>query len=159
VRLADPASSISFEVVEPATLTGAASRIMQGMEMNADLATEPSSLSAMRRVLAEASRRLGVEEGSLRHEQLALRVLRLFEATGDADEVLAASIVQNQFDVLDAEDEIALTQLGAAVILMWHEIGASARAEILRTATTIAGIKRTADAGERLLRLISVHQD
>jgi hypothetical protein len=132
---------------------------MQDKEMNSNPVIECGSLQAMRRVLAEASLRLDIEEGSLQHEELALRILQLFESTRDADEVLAASLVHNQFDALDAEDEIALMQLGAAAILMWREIGASARAEMLRTATTVAGIKRTADAGERLRRLISVHQD
>jgi hypothetical protein len=116
------------------------------------------SLSAMRGVLTEASVQLGIEEGSLQHEELASRILRLFEATRDADEVLASALRQNQFDALAAEDETALTQLGAAVILLWNEIGVSARAEMLRTAMTIAGIRRTHDAADRLRRLISIHR-
>lgn len=127
--------------------------------MNSNLVTKSRSLSAMRQVLVEASLRLGVKEGSPQQEELALRILELFDSTRDADEVLAAALAHGQFDALDVEDEIALAQLGAAVILMWHEIGAPARAEMLRTAMTIAGVKKTADAGERLRRLISVHQN
>jgi hypothetical protein len=116
------------------------------------------SLQAMRRVLAEASVRLAVVEGSPEHEALAQRVLRLFESTHNADEVLAAALDNERFGTLDAEDEVALAQLGAAAILLWHEIGASAREELLRTAASIAGIRRTLDAGARLRRLISAHQ-
>jgi|SRR6187200_209121 hypothetical protein len=116
------------------------------------------SLPAMRRVLAEASARLAVAEGSLEHEALAMRVLRLFESTHDEREVLAAALDNNRFGTLEAEDEVALAQLGAATILLWHEIGASAREELLRTATNVAGIRRTPDASVRLGRLISAHQ-
>jgi len=116
------------------------------------------SLLAMRRVLAEASVRLAVAEGSLEHEALAMRVLRLFESTRDEGEVLAAAIDNERFGTLDAEDEVALAQLGAAAILLWHEIGASAREELLSTAMSIAGIRKTLDAGDRLRRLISAHQ-
>jgi hypothetical protein len=52
----------------------------------------PISLSDMRGVLAEASRRLSVVEGSLEHEELASRILALFETDHDADEVLAAAL-------------------------------------------------------------------
>ena len=115
------------------------------------------SLSAMRRVLAEASEQLSVAEGSLEHEELAMRILRLFESTQDEAQVLAAAINNDRFDALEADDEIALAQLGAAAILLWQDIGASARQELLRTAVTIVGMRRAADAGERLRRLISAH--
>jgi hypothetical protein len=52
----------------------------------------PISLSDMRGVLAEASRRLSVVEGSLEHEELASRILALFETDHDADEVLTAAL-------------------------------------------------------------------
>jgi hypothetical protein len=52
----------------------------------------PISLSDMRGVLAEASRRLSVVEGSLEHEELASRIIALFESNHDADEVLAAAL-------------------------------------------------------------------
>jgi hypothetical protein len=118
---------------------------------------DSGSLSTMRRVLAEESARLAVTEGSLEHEELAMRVLRLFESTQDEREVLAA-LGDDRFGKLETEDEVALAQLGAAAILLWHEIGTSAREELLRTAMTIAGIRRTVDAGDRLRRLISAHQ-
>jgi hypothetical protein len=116
------------------------------------------SLVVMRRVLAEASARLAVTEGSLQHEELAIRVLQLFESTQDEEEVLTAALGNDRFDALEADDEVALAQLGAAAILLWHEIGASAREQLLRTATAIAGIRRTADAGDRLRRLVAAHR-
>jgi hypothetical protein len=111
----------------------------------------------MRRVLAAAAEQLAVAEGSLEHEELAIRVLRLFESTQDEEEVLAAALTNDRFAPLESDDEVALAQLGAAAILLWQEIGASARQELLRTATTITGIRRAADAGKRLRRLISAH--
>ena len=116
------------------------------------------SLVVMRRVLAEASARLALVEGSVEHEDLAIRVLRLFEATQDEEEVLAAALDNDRFGTLEANDEVALAQLGAAAILLWHEIGTSAREELLRTAMSIAGVRKTVDAGDRLRRLISAHQ-
>ena len=116
------------------------------------------SLSGMRRVLAEASERLAVVEGSLEHEKLAIRVLRLFDSVRDEGQVLAAALNEDHFPPLDPDDEVALAQLGAAAILLWDEIGASARQELLRTAVTIAGLKRTTDAGERLRRMLAARQ-
>jgi hypothetical protein len=110
------------------------------------------------RVLAEASSRLTVAEGSLQHEELATRILRLFESTEDEDEVLKAALANDRFDALEADDEVALAQLAAAAILLWHEIGTSARDQLLRTAKALVGIRRAADAGDRLRRLIAAHQ-
>jgi hypothetical protein len=119
---------------------------------------DSGSLFGMRRVLAEASSRLAIAEGSLQHEELAVRILRLFESTQDEDEVLKAALANDRFDALEADDEVALAQLGAAAILLWHEIGASARDELLRTATALVGVRRAADAGDRLRRLIAAHR-
>ena len=52
----------------------------------------PVSMWEMRGVLAEASRRLSVVEGSVEHEELASTILALFESDHDADEVLAAAL-------------------------------------------------------------------
>lgn len=112
------------------------------------------SLSGMRRVLAEASERLAIAEGSLEHEQLAMRVLQLFESTQDEEEVLAAALYHDRVRPLEPGDEVALAQLGAAAILLWQEIGATARQDLLRTAVSVTGMRSAADAGERLRRLI-----
>lgn len=119
---------------------------------------QPGSLSGMRRVLAEAASRLAIAEGSLQHEDLAIRILRLFESTQDENELLKAALANDRFDALEADDELALAQLGAAAILLWHEIGASVREELLRTATALVGIRRADDAGDRLRRMIAAHQ-
>jgi hypothetical protein len=110
----------------------------------------------MRRVLAEAAQRLSIDEGSLAHEQLAIRVLRLFESTQDEEEVLAAALNEDRVGPLEPDDEVALAQLGAAAILLWQEIGAKARQDLLRTAVTVSGMTRAVNAGERLRRLISL---
>jgi hypothetical protein len=107
---------------------------------------------------AEASSRLAITEGSLQHEELAMRILRLFESTQEEDEVLKAGLANDRFDALEVDDEVALAQLGAAAILLWHEIGASARDELLRTANAVVGIRRAANAVDRLRRVIATHQ-
>jgi hypothetical protein len=125
--------------------------------MSSNLARVGSgSLSGMRRVLSEAAQRLSIDEGSIAHEQLAIRVLRLFESTQDEEEVLAAALNDDRVGPLEPDDEVALAQLGAAAILLWQEIGAKARQDLLRTAVTVGGMTRAADAGERLRRLISL---
>lgn len=125
--------------------------------MSSNLARVGSgSLSGMRRVLSEAAQRLSIDEGSIAHEQLAIRVLRLFESTQDEEEVLAAALNDDRVGPIEPDDEVALAQLGAAAILLWQEIGAKARKDLLRTAVTVSGMTRAADAGERLRRLISL---
>jgi hypothetical protein len=52
----------------------------------------PNSLFEMRSVLAEAARRLHIEEGSVDHEELASRILELFESNNDVNAVLTAAL-------------------------------------------------------------------
>jgi hypothetical protein len=67
-------------------------------EMNSNVSrVQYAPLSEMRRTLAEASSRLGIQEGSLRHEELASHMLVLFENTHDAQEVLAAALEHSRF--------------------------------------------------------------
>jgi hypothetical protein len=52
----------------------------------------PNSLLEMQGVLIEASRRLNIEEGSLAHEELASKILDLFENDNDPGAVLVAAL-------------------------------------------------------------------
>jgi hypothetical protein len=71
--------------------------------MNSTLLAAP--LSVMRRILAEASFQLGIDEGSLQHEKLASRILVLFENTLDAEGVLATAIEQGRFAAEQTNDK------------------------------------------------------
>lgn len=66
----------------------------------------------MRRTLAEASSRLGIEEGSLRHEELASQILVLFENTQDAEEVLAAALEHGRLAAQQTDDEAVCSPEG-----------------------------------------------
>jgi hypothetical protein len=52
----------------------------------------PNSLLEMKGVLTEATRRLNIEEGSLAHEELASRILELFQNDNDPNAVLVAAL-------------------------------------------------------------------
>ena len=58
----------------------------------------------------------------------------------------------------DAKDEVALAQLGAAVILLWHNVPKFMQADLLHVAETIGGVQTVPDARLRLQRLIKGHQ-
>ena len=58
----------------------------------------------------------------------------------------------------DAKDEIALAQLGAAVILLWHKVPKFMHADLLYVAETIGDLQTVPDARLRLQRLIKGHQ-
>jgi hypothetical protein len=58
----------------------------------------------------------------------------------------------------DTKDEIALAQLGAAAILLWHKVPKFTQADLLHVADTITGIQTVPDARLRLQRLIKGHQ-
>ena len=58
----------------------------------------------------------------------------------------------------DAQDEVALAQLGAAVILLWHNVPKLMQSDLLYVAETIEGVPKVPDARLRLQRLIKGHQ-
>ena len=58
----------------------------------------------------------------------------------------------------DAKDEIALAQLGAAAILLWHRVPTGLQRDILYVAESIRGVQAIPDARLRLQRLIKGHQ-
>jgi hypothetical protein len=60
--------------------------------------------------------------------------------------------------IRDAMDEVALAQLGAAVILLWHRVPKFMHADLLYVAETIQGVPTVPDARLRLQRLIKAHQ-
>jgi hypothetical protein len=84
--------------------------IDEGQAMNSNPIA--ASLSVMRRTLAEASCQLGIEEGSLQHEELASRILVLFENALDANEVLAAAIEQGRFAAEQTDHEAVCSSQG-----------------------------------------------
>ena len=57
----------------------------------------------------------------------------------------------------DAKEEVALAQLGAAVILLWHHVPKFMQADQLHVAETIDGVHTVPDARLRLQRLIKGH--
>ena len=52
----------------------------------------------------------------------------------------AARIAAMELHTRDAKDEIALAQLGAAVILLWHKVPKFMQADLLYVAETIQGV-------------------
>ena len=58
----------------------------------------------------------------------------------------------------DAEDAVALAQLGAAAIILWHNVPRGLQADLLHVADTITGVPTVPDAQLRLQRLIKGHQ-
>ena len=58
----------------------------------------------------------------------------------------------------DAEDAVALAQLGAAAIILWHNFPRGLQADLLHVADTITGVPTVPDARLRLQRLIKGHQ-
>ena len=58
----------------------------------------------------------------------------------------------------DGKDEIALAQLGAAVILLCHKVPKFMQGDLLYVAETIGGVQTVPDARLRLQRLIKAHQ-
>jgi hypothetical protein len=58
----------------------------------------------------------------------------------------------------DAKDDVALAQLGAAAILLWHNVPRGMQADRLHVAETIHGVPAIPDARLRLQRLIKGHQ-
>jgi hypothetical protein len=58
----------------------------------------------------------------------------------------------------DAQDEVALAQLGATVILLWHNVPKFMQADLLYVAESIQGVPTVPDARLRLQRLIKAHQ-
>jgi hypothetical protein len=58
----------------------------------------------------------------------------------------------------EAKDEVALAQLGAAVILLWHNVPKVMQGDLLHVADTITGIQTVPDARLRLQRLIKGNQ-
>jgi hypothetical protein len=73
---------------------------------SAPTSAEPSSLDVMRRVLAKASLGLEVREGSLAHEELAARILDLFELHDNAEMVLAAALEGRKPAMQGGSDEL-----------------------------------------------------
>jgi hypothetical protein len=63
------------------------------------------------------------------------------------------------FDTRDAEDEIALGQLGAATVLVWSSLPDGIKVDLRHTAKMIAGVRTVPDAEARLERLIEHHSD
>jgi hypothetical protein len=58
----------------------------------------------------------------------------------------------------DAKDDVALAQLGAAAILLWHNVPTSMQADLLHVADTIHDVPTVPDARLRLQSLIKGHQ-
>jgi hypothetical protein len=58
----------------------------------------------------------------------------------------------------DTRDEVALAQLGAAAILLWHNVPRGMQADLLHVAETIHGVSTVPDARLRLQRLVKGHQ-
>jgi hypothetical protein len=57
----------------------------------------------------------------------------------------------------DHNDETALSQLGAAAILIWAKIPDVLRQEMLLLSKSVNGIRKARDCSERLARLIESH--
>ena len=58
----------------------------------------------------------------------------------------------------DAQDEIALAQLGAATILLWHKVPRGLQTDLLYVAESIQRTQAVPDARLRLQHLIKGHQ-
>ena len=61
------------------------------------------------------------------------------------------------FNTQGEEDEIALAQLGAAVILAWPDLDADLQRDLLNTAENISGIPREMKIREIVDRLVRAH--
>jgi hypothetical protein len=57
----------------------------------------------------------------------------------------------------DHNDETALSQLGAATVLLWSKIPDVVRQEMLLLTEKIEGLRKARDCSERLARLIESH--
>jgi hypothetical protein len=57
----------------------------------------------------------------------------------------------------DHNDETALSQLGAATVLLWSKIPDVVRQEMLLLTEKIDGLRKARDCSERLARLIESH--
>ena len=55
------------------------------------------------------------------------------------------------------QDDIALAQLGAAVILAWTDLDADLQRDLLNTAENISGIQRALKLREVVDRLVRAH--
>lgn len=60
--------------------------------------------------------------------------------------------------IRDHNDETALSQLGAAAILLWSKVPQDLRAEMVELVAKIDGIRTSRDFDERLSRLIETNQ-
>ena len=59
--------------------------------------------------------------------------------------------------IRDHNDETALSQLGAAAILLWSKMPEDLRVEMIELVTKIEGVRKSRDCNERLARLIETH--
>jgi hypothetical protein len=57
----------------------------------------------------------------------------------------------------DHNDETALSQLGAATVLLWSKIPDVIRQEMLLLTEEVEGLRKARDCSERLARLIEGH--
>lgn len=60
--------------------------------------------------------------------------------------------------IRDHNDETALSQLGAATVLLWQKLPQDIRSELLGLVVAVNGIRRSRDCNERLARLIETNQ-
>jgi hypothetical protein len=79
---------------------------------------------------------------------------------GNTSSLIASADLEQPMELRtrDAKDEVALAQLGAAVILLWHNVPKFMQADLLYVAETIGGVQTVPDARLRLQRLIKGHQ-
>lgn len=61
------------------------------------------------------------------------------------------------FRLEDTQDEIALTQLGAALILAWPDLDTDLQRDLLNTAENISGIQRNLNLRDVVDRLARAH--